>query len=188
MLAILAGKLHHEYYWLAIAPVAAVGVGKGLTALADRDSATACAAGLGLVGLSLFQASSTWRTPPEWTSLPEAARVVRSSVPESAWLIAPEALLYASDRKGCRLESTRPSAARAAGEWGRGLGPDGPLALVEFYRDRGARYVADVGAGGDPSRVALHEAIRRRYNVLVDRPGVLLADLTFPQDVQDGTR
>ncbi len=47
---------------------------------------------------------------------------------------------------------------------------------------------ADVAAGDDPKRLALHEAIRRRYNVLVDRPGVLLAALTDPQDAPDGTR
>ena len=78
-------------------------------------------------------------------------------------------------------------ARRAAGEWGGTLDRDGPLALVEFYRARGARFVADV-AEADPGRLALHEAIRRRYNVLVDRPGVLLAALTDPQDTPDGTR
>jgi hypothetical protein len=187
-LALLAGKLHHAYYWMAVAPVAAVGVGKGLMALSRRGAAPAWAAGCGLVVLSLIQASSTWRTPPEWSSLPEAARAVRSHVAEGAWLVAPEALLFAADRTGCRLEFTRSSAVRAAGEWGEGLTSEGPLALVEFYRSRGARFVADVAAGGDPARLALHEAIRRRYNVVVDRPGVLLADLSFPQEAQDGTR
>ncbi len=105
-----------------------------------------------------------------------------------ARLVAPEALLFAADRQGCRLEFGRPAAVRAAGEWGEHLASEGPLALVEFYRARGARYVADVGAGGDPARLALHEAIRRRYNVLEDRPGVLLADLSFPQEAPDGTR
>jgi hypothetical protein len=187
-LALLAGKLHHEYYWMAVAPVAAVGVGRGLMALSRRGATPAWATGFGLVVLSLLQASSTWRTPSEWASLPEAACAVRSHVAEGARLVAPEALLFAADRTGCRLEYGRSSAVRAAGEWGEGLDAEGPLALVEFYRSRGARYVADVGAGGDPARLALHEAIRRRYNVLEDRPGVLLADLSFPQEAQDGTR
>ncbi|HMB05217.1 MAG TPA: glycosyltransferase family 39 protein [Isosphaeraceae bacterium] len=175
-LMLLTGKLHHEYYWLAPAPIAAVGVARALSGLRARSPGAAIAAGVGLLGLSLLQSLSTWRTPPEWTTLPEAARAVRALVPRDAWLVAPEALLFAADRRGGRLESSPAAARRAAGEWGGSLDGDEPLALVEFYRARGARFVADVGT--DPARLALHEAIRRRYNVVVDRDGVLIAILT----------
>ncbi len=187
-LAVLAGKLHHEYYFLALAPVAAVGVGRALAALAGWNWAASVAAGGCGLALALALAWSTWRTPPEWASVPEAARVVRAHVPESAWVVAPEALLFASDRRGCRLEFTRAGARRAAGEWGAGPAPEDPPALVEFYRARGARFVADVTDDANPTRLALHEAIRRRYNVLVDRPGVLLADLTNSPRILDGNR
>lgn len=186
-LAVLAGKLHHEYYWLMLAPVVAVGVGKGLELLLERRRGFGWLAGLGLLVLAMIQSWSTWRTPDEWATLPEAARVVRANVPREAWVVAPEALLFASDRRGCRMEYTRPAARRAAGEWGESLDSQGPLALVEFYRAHGARFVADL-ATDDPNRLALHEAIRRRYKVLVDRPGVLLAVLTDPQEAFDGTR
>jgi hypothetical protein len=196
-LAFLAGKLHHEYYWLALAPLAAVGVGRSLVQLAGRRPALATGVGLALIGIALFQVSGTWRTPPEWVSLPEAGSTVRAAVPPGAWVVAPEALLYAADRRGCRLEFTPGGARRAAGEWGTVLDGDGiggdPLALVEFYRARGAKFVADLGGGGDllasdPARLTLQEAIRRRYNVLVDRPGVLIAALNDPKGSPDGIR
>lgn len=184
-LAVVSAKLHHEYYWLAVAPVLALGVGKALAVLAGRGArgrVMAAAAGTSLVALSAVFAASTWRTPPEWESLREAARAVRARVPVGAWLVAPEALLFESDRRGCRLEFTTEAARRAAGEWGAPLGGSGPLALVEFYRRRGAAYFADVRpARTDPERLALHEAVRGRYNVLVDRPGVLIAALNEPQ-------
>jgi hypothetical protein len=110
--------------------------------------------------------------------LPEAARWVGRVVPRDAWLVAPEALLFAADRRGGRLEFGPDAARRAAGEWGQALDRDDPLALVEFYRARGARFVADLDPGTDRARLALHEAIRRRYNVVVDQDGVLIAALT----------
>jgi len=64
---------------------------------------------------------------------------------------------------------------------------------VEFYRARGASFFADLGGGADPAatdpaRLALQGAIRRRYNVLVDRPGVLIAALYDPKGSPDGIR
>lgn len=181
-MASLAGKLHHEYYWLALSPLAAVGIGRSLASMAGRRPALAACVGSSLIGLSLVQVRDTWRTPPEWATLAEAAAHVRAAVPPDAWVVAPEALLYAADRRGCRLEVAPAAARRAAGEWGATLDGGSPLALVEFYRARGARFVADLGLDGDlgatdPARLALQEAIRDRYNVLVDRPGVLIAAL-----------
>src|SRR5262249_9474486 len=70
----------------------------------------------------------------------------------------------------------------AAGARAAALGGEGRLALVEFSRARGARFVALPGAGGapgqdEPARLALREAIRGRYNIIVDRPAVLIAAL-----------
>jgi hypothetical protein len=200
-LALLAGKLHHEYYWLALAPPAAAGVGRALATLAKRRPWATAALGGALIVLSMAQARATWRTPPEWAALPEAARAVRDAVPPGAWVVAPEALLYAADRPGCRLEFAPAAARRAAGEWGGGLeldrtlntGPgadpekSGPLALVEFYEARGAGYVAVPGVAvpgrptADGGRQALRRAIRRRYRIVVDRPAVLIAALNGPE-------
>jgi hypothetical protein len=187
MLTMVAGKLHHEYYWLAVAAAAAVGMAHALEALAERSARWAVGIGASFAVLAFLQTASTWRTPAEWVSLGEAAQAVRNRVPRDAWVVAPEALLFEADRRGCRLEFTPASAARAAGEWGGSLSEADPIGLVEFYREHGARYVADL-APSDPGRLALHEAIRRRYNVLVDRPGILLAALTAPQDSPDGQR
>lgn len=191
-LAVLAAKLHHEYYWLAVAPVIAVGVGRALTGMAGRGTPgklAAIATGAGLVGLAGALSASTWKTPPEWSTLRAAAREVRALVPEGDWVVAPEALLFEADRRGCRLELTPGAATRAAGEWGEPLNGEGPAALVEFYRRKGARYFADVRpAPCDAGRLALHAAIRRRYNVLLDRPGVLIARLNElrPEDAPHG--
>ena len=55
---------------------------------------------------------------------------------------------------------------------------DGPLELVEYYRRQGARYFADLGCReADPTRKGLHDAVRRRYKVIVDRPDVIIAEL-----------
>lgn len=189
VLAILAGKLHHEYYWLAVAPLAAVGVAKALAELAQRDRKVWAVAGVAcLIAMSALQSVSTWRTPEEWSGLGGAADVVRAHVPRSEWVVAPEALLFAADRRGCRLEWGARSVSRAAGEWDGTLEGSDPLALVEFYRARGARFVADVAPGNDPARLALHDAVRRRYKILVDRPGVLLAALSDPKDAPHGRR
>jgi Dolichyl-phosphate-mannose-protein mannosyltransferase len=189
-LAVLASKLHHEYYWLALAPVVAAGVGSALVGLARQGRTGAVAAGvlgLILIGSSGVLSASTWVTPPEWQSLGMAAAAVRRVVPSDAWVAAPEALLFAADRRGCRIEFSVPAARRAAREWRTGdddqdiAAVDGPIALVEFYRRRGARYFADVSPQEiGPSRLALHEAVRRRYNVMMDRSGVFLAALDEP--------
>jgi 4-amino-4-deoxy-L-arabinose transferase-like glycosyltransferase len=173
-LAVLAGKLHHEYYWLALAPVAAVGVARAVAPSGPARWVFFVAFAV----LCAVQSISTWRTPPEWEPLGEAADAIRRLVPREALVVAPEAVLYAADRRGCRLEDGRASAERAAREWGGELASGGPLALVEFYAGRGARFVADVYDRSDDPRRRLHDAIRSHYRVLVDRPGVLLAELT----------
>ena len=181
-LGALAGKLHHEYYWLLLAPPLAIAAGR---AWAGCGKVGGVAVGLAFVGLAAMQSASTWRTPAEWAELPAAAEVVRAHVPPGVWVVAPEALLYRADRRGCRLEFAPAAQARAAGEWGGAIDPADPLALAEFYRAKGARFVADVGPDADdPARRAWREAVRGRYTVLVDRPGVvLLAEIRGVADV-----
>jgi len=186
-LSLLAAKLHHEYYWLMLAPVMAVGVGRSFVWLGARQRPLAVAVGLALLGLSAVQSRSTWRTPPEWSHLREAAKAIQDHVPNDALVVAPEALLFEADRRGCRLELTGDAAMRAAGEWGGTLDRRDPLALIAFYKRQGARYLADV-ATDDRVRLALHKAIGRRYKIVVARPGVLLADLTVKEEAPDGTR
>jgi hypothetical protein len=178
-MALLAGKLHHEYYWLPLAPVAAVGAARALEVVARKGHALAGLLAAALVALCLVQARSTWRTPPEWRTLAPAARAVSAIVPRGAWVAASEALLFQADRRGCRMEWTPAAAGRAAQEWGGHPSVDSPLELLEYYRHRGARYFADLGSGGtDPERKGLHDVVRRRYKVIVDSPEVIIADLT----------
>jgi 4-amino-4-deoxy-L-arabinose transferase-like glycosyltransferase len=176
VMALLAGKLHHEYYWLLFAPVVAFGVGAALDRLA-RDSWRVATVS-GLVLLCVVQVRSTWRMPAEWMGLDRAAREVAAVVPPNELVASSEALLYAADRRGCRMEWTAGAARRAAGEWQAGEGVDDPVSLLAYYRDQGARYFADLGnSGGNPRRMALHDFVRRRYKVIIDRPEVIIADL-----------
>jgi hypothetical protein len=179
-LALLAGKLHHEYYWLGLAPVVAVGIGRGISLLAHRHRGLAWGAAVVLLASSLVLTQSTWQTPLEWQALGTAGRLVRERVPPGDLVVAPEPLLFEADRRGCRLEFTGPAAARAESEWREGGSTrvTDPLGLIEFYRVHGARYVADVAPGrGDGRRKALHEAIRRRYKVQWDDATVIIAEL-----------
>lgn len=177
-MAMLAEKLHHEYYWLCLAPAIAAGFGIAWSRVAARDVRLAWLGALGFAVLCAGLSASTWRTPDEWRTLNQAGEAVAASTPPGDWVVAPEPLLYQADRRGCRLEFTPNAAARAAAEWGTGAKVDGPLDLIEFYRSQGARWVADVGAGaGDVRRMALHDGIRRRYKIWMDRPGFLLAEL-----------
>jgi Dolichyl-phosphate-mannose-protein mannosyltransferase len=179
-MALLAGKLHHEYYWLILAPAVAAGIGRGWTMLVQWRRGLGWGVGLVFVFSSAFLSRSTWQTPPEWEHLEAAARLVQDVVPKGAWLVASEPLLYQADRRGCRLEFTPRAAARATAEWPRtGVGRiEGPLDLIDFYRTKGARFVADLAPDrDDEQRKALHEAIRRRYKVRVDRSFVLIAEL-----------
>jgi hypothetical protein len=188
-MALMAGKLHHEYYWLILAPALAAGIGRGWTILTGWRPVLGWGAGLILVFSSVLLSFSTWQNPVEWAHLEAAARVVQDVVPPGAWLVASEPLLYQADRRGCRLEFTPQAAARAASEW---PGTDarlvaGPLELLEFYRTQGARFVADLAADrNDQHRKALHEAIRRRYKVRVDRADVIIAELNSSEISRHG--
>ncbi|MGO9464134.1 MAG: ArnT family glycosyltransferase [Isosphaeraceae bacterium] len=178
VMAVLAEKLHHEYYWLFLAPAAAFGIGIALDRLAIRSGRFATLGGLALLVLCAIQVRSTWRMPADWVGIRSAAGIVATIVPPEDWIASPEALLYEADRRGCRMEWTAPAARRAAGEWRAGNRVESPAGLLEYYREQGARYFADLGsASDDPRRMALHEFVRRRYKVIVDQPDVIVADL-----------
>lgn len=179
-LLLLGGKLHHEYYLLALAPAVAVGLARIIEGLRPNGAGSFRAGAVLILLLwSGFEAADrTHATPREWAAWPQAVGSIRGRVPPGEWLAAPEALLYLADRKGCRLEYEPNARLRAAGEWGASIDRDDPLALVELYRSKGAKYVADLlPVGIEPDRRALHDAIRRRYNVIMDRDGVILAEL-----------
>ncbi len=196
-LAVLAfaAKWHHGYYWMVVAPLAAVGVARGLVKVGGLGkSGRWLAATLGsfFLGLCVVQSASTFRTPVEWSGLISTARAIDAALPrsESPFLIAPEALLYYADRRGFRLEFDSAAARRAAGEWGLVLpDADRPLALVDFYARPDSRplefypepfHVADVGrVEGDPRRQAWRDAVRARPGtvILIDRPDALVAVL-----------
>jgi hypothetical protein len=179
-MALLADKLHHEYYWLILAPAIAAGLGRAWTRLWDWNRALACVLCIVLIGSDVSFARSTWQTPPEWRDIQQAARQIDEVVPRDTWLVAPEPLLFQADRRGCRLEFTASAAKRAASEWGQGEGTviEGPQDLIDFYRAKGARFVADVASTPeDARREALHDAIRRRYKVVIDDDSVIVAEL-----------
>ncbi|MFO0888688.1 MAG: glycosyltransferase family 39 protein [Isosphaeraceae bacterium] len=184
LMAMLAAKLHHEYYWLVLAPPVAVGMGRAWRRLSGSHRAAAWACAGVFAAMSVVLSLSTYRTPPEWRHLEAAAAAVRRTVPRTvppgALLVAPEPLLYQADFRGCRLEYTESAARRAAEEW-RVAGADrvgGPLDLIAFYRTMGAGFLADVAAGpSDSRREDLHRLIRGRYKVLVESESVLIVEL-----------
>ena len=179
-MSLVAGKLHHEYYWLPLAPVVAVAAARAIERLIGQHQPLAAGVlAAALVVLCIVQTQSTWRTPAEWTNLETAARAVRGVVPPEDWLAASEALLFQSDRRGCRMEWTTAAARRAAGEWASSPDVESPVDLIEYYRLRGARYFADLGSRDPLSpRKGLHDAVRRRYKVIVDSPEVIIAELS----------
>ena len=179
-MAALAAKLHHEYYWLCLAPAAAAGLGAAWGRLDARRPGLAFASALAFAAMALRLSDSTWRTPDEWATLAEAGRAVAEETAPDDLIVAPEALLYQADRRGCRLEYTAAAATRAASEWAPQANLISPLELVEFYESRGARWFADLGVDlldGDPARTDLHQDIGHRYKIVIDRPDVFLADL-----------
>ena len=178
-MALLAGKLHHEYYWLPLAPVVAVGAARALDRLLWKRVVLAGCVGVVFALMAMVQTRSTWQMPLEWAHLEAAGIAIKGVVPREDWLAASEALLFQADRRGCRMEWTGDAVARAAGEWGRPPGFRSPLELLEFYRGQGARYFADLGSHDPLSpRKGLHDGVRRRYKVIVDSPEVLIADLS----------
>jgi len=175
-LVVLFGKLHHDYYWMMAAPPTAVWVGLAIDSIRSRSRWIAVLVIVVLVGLGLFQSRSTWHTPDDWRDAQALAGSIRTHTSHSN-IIAPEALLYLGDRRGCRLEYDTEGARRAANEWRpspRYTEVD-PAELVNFYRrESGARYFADLAPRiDDATRIRLHQRVRNdpRSRILDDQPG-----------------
>ena len=204
---LLAAKWHHGYYWMVVAPLAAVGAARGFVLIASRHwTCLGTGISVGFLVCCVLQGKSTFQTPAEWAAIEEAARTMPATGFEGyngqPMLVAPEALLYAADRTGFRLEINPEASRRAAAEWGLELqDADRPLALVEFYRGRansgwgaqgaetgdrhgmppygGSIIVVDVGlVENEPRRRAFREALRAKpkVDILADRPGYLIVD------------
>lgn len=180
MLGGLAAKAHHEYYWVALAPVAAVGIGRAIAQVSRWRPVAGVASLLVLIVFGLAQSRSTWATPVEWAAWREARTAIARFVPRDEPLIAPEALLYLADRHGCRLEIGREAQERAAREWGQRIVATDPIALIDFYQDHGAVYFADLLDPSDLRRTELHNSIRKRFIIWYDESGVLIAQLERP--------
>ena len=196
----LASKWHHAYYWMVVAPLAAVGVARGLVSLRKLGRyGLPVAASLGsfFLGLCLVQSASTWRTPAEgaWLKYDAGLIALRLGKDNRPPFVAPEVLIYYANRPGCRLEFDPKAVRRAAGEWGRSIeSPEEPLALVNFYRELLAPrsefkdpdwvyvppfHVADAGLAFEGSRrKAFRDALRASpdYHVLVDAPSLIIAE------------
>ena len=175
-MACLAEKLHHEYYWLLLAPVAAVGIGRALASL-GRTSRCGWRSPLAamLVVLCWLQVRSTWRTPAEWDGLDDGGRRRRDerSRPTPGW-------------SRPRLSCFRPTAGAAA--WSGATPPrqerpasgrpshDGqrPARTGRVLSPPGGSLFRRPGELRRPTRrrKGLHDAVRRRYKVIVDRPDV----------------
>ena len=180
-MALVAGKLHHEYYWLPLAPVAAVAAARAIERLIRG----------GRVGGRRSADSGARR--PGWVSgavdVGDSARVggcgggrphggARSCHRGPGWRL-PKRSCSRPTAEAAAWNGRPHAARRAAGEWGGRSHVETPIDLIDHYRSRGARYFADFGAGtaGSP-RKGLHDAVRRRYKVIVDSPEVFIADLS----------
>ncbi len=186
-LILLYGKLHHDYYWLLVAPAMAGCVGIALAEIAARSRATAGVAIVGLLMAGMIQSRHTWATPSEWRNACELGSRVAHFVPPDALVIGPESVIYLGDRRGCRLEWEPGSVRRAANEWrpAPSFAGESPGDLVRFYRRQaGARYFADLdNVPPDSPRGQLHESLRRvpGVRILEDRPGrFLVAEFAEP--------
>ena len=127
---------------------------------------------------------------PEWSTLARGRRGRPRLVPPTTGWWRPRRSCTRRIGGAAGWSSRSASARRAAGEWGGTPERGRPLALVEFYRSRGAPLRRRSGVAGrrratDPAQSGLAGSDPRRYNVLVDRPGVLLAALDRSRETPD---
>ena len=186
ILVLVAGKLHHEYYWLLLAPAVAAAAVEGLACV--RRLRPGYGGGLisgflmlTLLGTSIYHARTTWTTPPEWVQFQERGLKLGQAIPGDALMIGREAVIYAANRRGMRMEWNPAAVKRALGEWGVEMKQEKatPAKLISWYHLRGARYFAEMADPrgptpefpGDPSSVD---------RVIFQEPGLLLLKLTEP--------
>ena len=190
MMALLAEKLHHEYYWLCLAPVVAAGLGRAWVRLADWHRGLAWALALLLVWFELFLVRSTWQTPGEWQDLETAAARVQDIVPLDA---------LAGRSRAFALRGGPPGLPARVHPAGCGPGRGGVARrarLRRYVARRSDRVLSDsrepgswrtlAPEPGDARRIALHQEIRQRYKVLVDDASVIIAELNPPASARHG--
>ena len=121
-MAFLAEKLHHEYYWLLLAPVAAVGVGRCAGTGSPRTTGRRDRRGGGRWSCSAWiQVRSTWRTPAEWNGLEAGGARRRDDGPARTpgWS-RPRRSCSRPTAAAAAWSGAMPRRRRAAGEWGAG--------------------------------------------------------------------
>ncbi len=184
---LVAGKIHHEYYWMAVAPLLAVGFARNLFAFArGRKWLWFGGFAAAFLATSVALSLSTFQTPREWRTIEQMGQIVRKER-GIRQIIATEAVIYYSGRPGFRLEFDPESVSRAAeefvglvpsgsskfGEPGAPKNPRDAAGLVDLYLF-GQNEVFVVGLDSDdPREVALRETLRKdRRGRLLEWPGI----------------
>ena len=185
-LALLGAKLHHEYYWLLVAPVVAVGAAEALSWLWMTKTSTTWRFLLGGVllaqlGSCVYHARTTWFTPQEWTNIAQRSQKLAEFLPAQALVIGREAVIYSAERRGMRMEYAPLAIVRAFHEWGQHITPEeaNPEKLISWYHNQGAQYYAEMSdpSGPIPTFPGIPSIVNR---VLIQEPGLLLLQLTEP--------
>ena len=139
-----------------------------------------------LLSSCIYHARGTWSTPPEWLQFRERGQQLARAIPQDALVIGREAVLYAADRRGMRMERDPEAIRRARGEWGpTAFQPEAtPSGLVSWYHGQGARYYAEMAdpRGVTPEFPGDPRSVER---VIYQGPGLLLLQLTEPDQHAD---
>lgn len=174
MFLVVSGKIHHEYYWMAAAPLLAIGLSRSLVAYARQGKWFWFGTfSLTYVVASLALSLSTFQTPREWQGIERLGRIVRDE-PDTGRIVAQEAVIYYCDTTGYRLEFDTDAVSRAADEFvahspGERAASDAvgepqtardALDLIDLYL-RPSSQIRVIGLeDDDPKHVALREALR----------------------------
>lgn len=182
-LSVVGAKAHHAYYWLVTTPGIAICAALFLNSVTNTRLRAFLATLFIITGM--FQARSTWHTPPEWQPLTADLQPVRNLLQQDPayHLIAHEAAIYAVNRPGLRWEWSPLAQQRAAWVWNAGtLTGNSPAALLDFYTSRGGRWFLALET--DPDWAAGHKLLYARLRqdqVVYRKAGLILYDLKSPE-------
>jgi 4-amino-4-deoxy-L-arabinose transferase-like glycosyltransferase len=180
-LPILMRKLDHEHYYLALAPVAAVFIGRALVTIAAAPLSAQCyvsgrIAAI-ILGLALFASDaiacrSTFRDPSEWRHVTAAAAATRACTPPGALVAGHSSVLFYADRRGFTYAYGKDEIEYLFGTWGERNRRCTPEELLEFYRQQGAQYFVELlGTNRERDNAMFFDYVRRRYEVVREQPG-----------------
>jgi hypothetical protein len=189
---ILLRKLDHEHYYLAVAPVAAVFMGRALVAIARasldlhcyvRGPAAAAILGMALVVNDWLAFRSTFHVPPEWRDVVAAAEAAHECTPPDSYLAAHSSVLFYADRRGFSFAYGRDEIDYLLGTWSKKQSDPTPEALLEFYRRQGAEYFVELlGTNREQDNAEFFDYVRSHYEILRMEPGkYVVASLTNRQ-------